>query len=84
MLYRRLIEHANSRNLHVHVGSPKASPDYPYWPHITGDIRNCTFSVGDQVLYEHGRLSTLDDPAVLAVAARYPGRPGLEPGTFQG
>jgi len=84
VLYRRLIEHANSRNLHVHVGSPKASPDYPYWPHITGDIRNCTFSVGDQVLYENGRLTTLDDPAVLAVAARYPGRPGLEPGPFQG
>jgi len=39
VLYRRLIEHSDSRNLHVHVGSPKATPQYPYWPHITGDVR---------------------------------------------
>jgi len=84
VLYRRLIEHSDSHNLHVHVGSPKANAQYPYWPHITGDIRNATFRVGDTLLYDNGRLTALDDPAVLAVAARYPGRPGLGPEPFQG
>jgi hypothetical protein len=84
VLYRRLIEHSDTHNLHVHVGSPKANEDYPYWPHITGDIRMPTFRVGETQLYDNGRLTTLDDPAVLAIAARYPGRPGLGPEPFQG
>jgi hypothetical protein len=84
VLYRRLIEHSDSHNLHVHVGSPKANAQYPYWPHITGDIRTATFRVGDTLLYDNGRLTTLDDPSVLAIAARYPGRPGLGPQPFQG
>ena len=84
VLYRRLIEHSDSHNLHVHVGSPKANAQYPYWPHITGDIRHPTLHVGDTLLYDNGHLTTLDDPAVLAVAARYPGRPGLGPEPFQG
>jgi hypothetical protein len=84
VLYRRLIEHSDSHNLHVHVGSPKANAQYPYWPHITGDIRHPTFRVGDTLLYDNGHLTALDDPAVLAVAARYPGRPGLGPEPFQG
>jgi hypothetical protein len=29
LLYRRLIEHAHSRNLHVHIGSPEPTKDYP-------------------------------------------------------
>jgi hypothetical protein len=84
VLYRRLIEHSDTRNLHVHVGSPKANEGYPYWPHITGDIRKATFRVGDAQLYDNGRLTTLDDPAVLEIAARYPNRPGLGPEPFQG
>lgn len=84
VLYRRMIEHCDSRNLHVHVGSPKANAAYPYWPHITGDIRNQTFILGDFVMHDRGRLTVLDDPAVKAVAARYPGRPGLGPEPFQG
>jgi hypothetical protein len=84
VLYRRLIEHSDSHNLHVHVGSPKANASYPYWPHVTGDIRKATFRVGDTQLYDDGRLTTLDDPAVLAVAGRYPGRPGLGREPFQG
>jgi hypothetical protein len=84
VLYRRLIEHSDSHNLHVHVGSPKANAQYPYWPHITGDIRKATFQVGETLLYDKGRLTTLDDPAVLAIAARYPGRPGIGPEPFQG
>jgi hypothetical protein len=84
VLYRRLIEHSDSHNLHVHVGSPKANAEYPYWPHITGDIRHATFRMGEHMVYENGHLTALDDPAVLAIAARYPGRPGLKPEPFQG
>jgi hypothetical protein len=78
VLYRRLIEHSHSSNLHVHIGSPKATPSYPYWPHITGDVRQATFRIGENAMHAMGRLTVLDDPAVRAVAARYPGRPGLE------
>jgi hypothetical protein len=84
VLYRRLIEHSDTHNLHVHVGSPKGNAEYPYWPHITGDIRHPTLRIGETQLYDKGRLSVLDDPAVLAIAARYPGRPGLGPQPFQG
>jgi hypothetical protein len=84
VLYRRLIEHSDSHNLHVHVGSPKATKQYPYWPHVTGDVRRATFRIGDDVLLENGHLAALRDPAVLAVAARYPGRPGLAPEPLQG
>ena len=76
--YRRMIEHASTCNIHAHLGSPKANDSYPYWPHITGDIRNATFQIGDHVIHDHGHLTTLDHPAVREVAARYPGRPGLE------
>jgi hypothetical protein len=84
VLYRRLIEHSDSHNLHVHVGSPKATAPYPYWPHITGDIRHATFRIGDTLMHHNGHLTALDDPAVLAVDARYPGRPGLAQEPFQG
>jgi hypothetical protein len=83
-LYRRMIEHSDTHNLHVHVGSPKATKEYPYWPHITGDLRQPTFRIGDKLVHENGRLTALDDPEVLAVAAKYPGRPGLAPEPFQG
>ena len=78
-LYRRLIEHANSCNIHVHIGAPPSTPKYPYWMHCTGDIRTATFRVGDTLVHDRGHLTALDHPAVLAVAAKYPGRPGLGP-----
>jgi hypothetical protein len=84
VLYRRLIEHCHSSNFHVHVGSPVSTEAYPYWPHITGDIRQPTFRVGDFLFHDAGRLTILDDPAVKAVAARYPGRPGLDREPFHG
>jgi hypothetical protein len=84
VLYRRLIEHSHSCNVHVHVGSPQPNAQYPYWAHITGDVRNTTFSISEQMIYKNGHLTALDHPAVLAVAARYPGRPGLTPEPFQG
>ncbi len=76
ILYRRLIEHSHSSNIHVHIGAPAATKDYPYWMHCTGDIRSATFKVGNKLVHDRGHLLVLDDPAVLAVAAKYPGRPG--------
>jgi len=84
VLYRRMIEHSDTHNLHVHVCSPRNSPTYPYWPHITGDLRQPTFRIGETLVHRDGRLTALDDPEVKAVAAKYPGRPGLEPEPFQG
>jgi hypothetical protein len=78
ILYRRLIEHSHSSNIHVHLGVPELTKEYPYWVHITGDIRTATFKVGDTVVHDQGRLAALDHPSVGAVAAKYPGRPGLE------
>lgn len=79
LLYRRLIEHSHSSNIHVHIGAPPATPGYPYWMHCTGDIRTATLRVGDTLVHERGHLTALDHPAVLAVAAKYPGRPGPRP-----
>jgi 2,5-dihydroxypyridine 5,6-dioxygenase len=80
-LIRRMIDHAHSSNLHVHIGAPGWSASYPYWMHCTGDIRTATLRIGDQLLYDEGHLSTLDDPAVVEIAAKYEaeGRPGLTP-----
>ena len=77
-LYRRLIEHAHSCNIHVHVGAPPATSTYPYWMHCTGDIRTATFRVGDVLVHDRGYLTVLDHPSVISVASKYPDRPGLE------
>jgi hypothetical protein len=79
ILYRRVIEHSHSSNIHVHVGAPEATAEYPYWMHITGDIRTATFKVGDTLIHDRGYLTFLSHPAVKAIAAKYPGRPGVEP-----
>jgi len=80
ILRRRVIDHSHSSNIHVHIGTqdPK-DPKWRYWLHCTGDIRNATFKVGDTLVHDRGHLTALDSPAVKAVAAKYPGRPGLEP-----
>ena len=77
VLYRRLIDHSHTSNIHVHIGVPEVTREYPYWVHITGDVRTATFTVGDTVVHDQGHLTVLDHPAVKAVEARYPGRPGL-------
>jgi hypothetical protein len=77
ILYRRLIEHCHSSNIHVHIGAPPATDAYPYWMHCTGDIRTATFRAGDTLVHDRGHLTALDHPAVLAIAAKYPGRPGV-------
>ena len=77
MLYRRLIEHAHTSNIHVHIGVPELTRDYPYWVHITGDVREATFEVREVRVHDKGHLTALDLPAVRAVAAECPDRPGL-------
>ena len=79
VLHRRVIEHSHACNVHVHVGAPPSTPSYPYWMHLTGDIRRPTLKVGDTLVYENGHLAALDSPVVQAVADKYPGRPGLAP-----
>ncbi len=78
-IYRRLIEHAHTSNIHVHIGAPPPTEKYPYWMHCTGDIRSATFRVGDTLIHDQGRLTALDHPAVRQVAEKYPGRPGIDP-----
>ncbi len=77
ILYRRLIEHSHSSNIHVHIGAPSATPGYPYWMHCTGDIRTATFQIGDTVIHDRGRLMVLDHPEIRKIAEKYPGRPGV-------
>lgn len=77
-LYRRMIEHAHTSNIHFHIGAPPATAAYPYWVHCTGDIRKATFRVGDTLVHDRGHLTALEHPEVLAVAEKYSGRPGLQ------
>jgi hypothetical protein len=77
ILYRRLIEHAHTSNIHVHIGGPELTQDYPYWAHITGDVRHATFKIGNAVIHQDGHLTVLGHPAVKKIAAEYPRRPGL-------
>jgi hypothetical protein len=76
--YRRIIEHAHTSNIHVHIGSEHKVKEYPYWLHVTGDIRDATWKVGDQLIHDNGYLTALKHPEVLAVAEKYPNRPGLK------
>ena len=75
--YRRLIEHAHSSNIHVHIGAPPPTPAYPYWMHCTGDLQGATWKVGDMVILNQGKSTALSNPDVIAMAEKYPGRPGL-------
>jgi hypothetical protein len=79
ILHRRLIEHSQTSTVHFHIGAPKATESYPYWMHCTGDIRSATLRIGNHLVHDRGHLTALDSPAVLAVAEKYPGRPGLKP-----
>ena len=78
LLYRRVIDHSHACNIHFHIGAPPPTKEYPYWMHCTGDIRTATWRVGDTLLHDEGRMTVLDHPDVLAVAKKYPGRPGLD------
>ncbi|HTX69119.1 MAG TPA: hypothetical protein VMH50_08225 [Thermoleophilia bacterium] len=76
-IYRRIIDHSHSSNVHWHVGSAPANEGYNYYPHITADIRHATLTVNDTLVYDNGYLECLQDPRVLEVAAKYPDLPGV-------
>jgi hypothetical protein len=78
-LIRRVIDHSESCNIHFHIGAPWPRPEYPYWLHITGDLRDATWRIGDHLVHDRGHLTALDHPKVKAVAEKYPDRPGLTP-----
>jgi hypothetical protein len=78
-LIRRVVDHSESCNIHFHIGAPWPRPEYPYWLHITGDVRTATWRIGDHLVHDKGHLTALDHPKVKEVAAKYPDRPGLTP-----
>jgi hypothetical protein len=77
--YRAFIEHHDAGNLHLHLGvvPPEHRETYPYFVHISGDLRGATLKLGNELVYERGRLSLLDSPEIKEIAARYPDRPGV-------
>ena len=78
-LHRRIVEHSGTNCIHMHIGAPWPNEKYPYWLHITADILDATWRVGDTLVLDRGYQTALEDPAVLEVAAKYPDRPGLNP-----
>ena len=78
-LMQRIVSHSETCNIHFHIGAPWPSAEYPYWLHITGDLRSATWEVGNQLVHDKGYLTALDHPKVKEVAAKYPDRPGLTP-----
>ena len=76
-LVRRIVDHSDSCNIHFHIGAPWPKPDYPYWVHITGDLRKATWRVGNHLIHDRGRMTALDHPKVKEIADKYPDRPGL-------
>jgi len=79
IIYKRIIDHSHTSNVHWHVGSAPANENYNYYPHITADIRNVTLTVNDKLVYDNGYLMCLQDPRVLEIAAKYPDHPGVPP-----
>lgn len=78
-LVRRVVDHSDACNIHFHIGAPWPRPEYPYWLHITGDLRKATWKIGDHFVHDRGHLTALDHPKVKEIAAKYPDRPGLTP-----
>jgi hypothetical protein len=76
-VYRRIIDHSHTSNVHWHLGSAPANEKYNYYVHITADTRNCTLKINDKLVYDNGYLMCLQDKRVLEVAAKYPDLPGV-------
>jgi hypothetical protein len=62
--YREFIEHHHSESSHFHLGSASRDPTYPYFLHITAELRGATFRVGEADVYKEGRLTALDDAGI--------------------
>src|ERR1043166_1863178 len=69
--YREFIEHHHSGSSHFHIGSAACDPTYPYFLHLTAELRGATFRVGGNDVYKNGHLAALDDPTVIALAKTY-------------
>jgi len=77
--YRDFIDHHHWSSQHVHLGNSQKSKDFGFNMHVTAEVRGATLKVGDNFVWNDGRLSALDHPEVKRVAAKYPDRPGLDP-----
>jgi len=81
ILHRRLVDQGSSSVIHMHIGHgirPEEVEGYKYGLHITGDIENATWTVGDGVVMDKGRNTLFDDPKIRELASMYPDRPGLQ------
>ena len=82
-LIQRVVDHSASYCIHFHIGTTRPATwprkEYPYWIHMTGDLINATWKVGDQLIHDRGHMTALDHSNVKEVAAKYPDRPTLEP-----
>jgi hypothetical protein len=78
-IIRRVVDHSDACNIHFHIGAPWPRPEYPYWLHITGDLRTATWKVGADLIHDRGHLIALEHPKVKEIAEKYSGRPGLTP-----
>lgn len=80
--YRAFIEHHGAHSMHFHLGNSHHAPDYPFNVHVSAELQGATVQIGDNVVYKDGRLTAFDHPEVRKIAARYPDRPGVEPGLW--
>ena len=80
--YRAFIEHHGAHSIHFHLGNSHDSPDYPFNIHASAEMHNATVQIGENIVYQDGRLTAFDHPKVRAIAARYPDRPGVELGRW--
>ena len=76
--YREFIASFHPSSIHMHLGQARRSHDFPFSLHPSPELRGGSWKIGDRLMYDQGRLTVLDQPEVLAVAARYPDRPGLD------
>jgi len=80
--YRAFIEHHGAHSVHFHLGNSHNTPSYPFNIHASAEMHNATVQIGDNIVYENGRLTAFDHPKVREIAARYPDRPGVDLGLW--
>jgi len=78
-LIQRIVDHSASYCIHFHIGTTWPKKEYPYWMHVTGDLVNATWKVGDKLLTDKGHMTVLDLPQIKEIDAKHPDRPGLGP-----
>ncbi|MBU2509863.1 hypothetical protein KJ966_00920 [bacterium] len=82
-LIQRIVDHSAAYCIHFHIGATRPSTwprkEYPYWMHVTGDLVNASWKVGEHLIHDQGHLTALDHAKVKEIAAKYPDRPTLEP-----